>query len=58
MRYVVVLILFAIVSYVSTSVTALMIGRDSVVTILLSLLVGSIAGTFVVVIGLWEKLRN
>ena len=58
MRYVVVLILFAIVAYGSTVAAALLIGRDSGWKIILSLLVGFVVGTFVIVLGLKGKIRG
>jgi hypothetical protein len=57
MRYLVVFILFAVAMYSSTVAAALLIGRDSVATIFFSLLIGAIAGTLIIVIGLKGKLR-
>jgi hypothetical protein len=56
MRYLLVGILACIVFYVSTVVAAVLIGRDSYVTVVLSISVGSVAGTAVLMIGLKGRL--
>ena len=58
MRYVVVFILFAIVLYIVPVATAILIGRDSWVTIVLSLLVGAVAGGTVITVGLKGKIHG
>ena len=58
MRYVVVFVLFAIVFYLSTVIAALLIGDRGALTILLSPLVGSVAGAVVAAVGLKGKIHR